>query len=86
MCTQHISALEADTPGFSMTTWRGISDLPLMRTDVSSVLILFYLALSQSLFTKEQDDKSQKAALPLDQSSILFKRYKTVFQGSNSVT
>lgn len=47
-----------------------------MRTDVSSALILFYLALSRSLFTKEQDDKSQKAALPLDQSSILFKRYK----------
>lgn len=53
-----------------------------MRIDVSSALILFYLALAQSLFIKEQGDKRQKAALPLEQSGILLGGYNPDFQGS----
>lgn len=86
MCTQHISALGQRLLGFPMTTYRGISDFSLMRIDVSSALILFYLALTQSLFIKEQGDKRQKAALPLERSSILLKGYKPDFQGSKGVT
>ena len=86
MCTQHISALGQRLLGFPMTTYRGISDLSLTRIDVSSALILFYLALTQNLFSKKQGDKEQKAALPLEQSSILPEGYKTDFQGSNPVT
>lgn len=73
----------AETPGFFN---RGISDLAFMRIDVSSVLILFYLALTQSLLIKEQGGKWQKAALPLERNSILLEGYKTDFQGSNGVT
>lgn len=86
MCAQHVSALGHRLLGLPMTTYRGISDLSLMRIDVSSALILFYLALTESLFVKVQGDKQQKATLPLEWSGILPERYKLEFQGSNGVT
>ena len=86
MCTQHIPALGQRLLDFSMAAYRGISDLALMRIDVSSALILFYLALTQSLLIKEQGGKWQKAALPVERNSILLEGYKTDFQGSNGVT
>lgn len=52
MCTQHISALRKGLLGFPMTLYRRISDSSLMKIDVSSELLLFYLALTQSVYKR----------------------------------
>lgn len=78
MCTQHFSALRQGLLGFPMTLHRRISDSSLMKIDVSSELFLFYLALKQSLFIKEQGDK--KLFLPYSGAVFYLRNIKQTYR------